>query len=690
MVRICVALIALAVVSCGVDSPSEPSPAESCGELSLTASEACDVSEEGPPATCEASVWSLGNGWCDAVNNHAVCGWDGGDCCLSTCVNDAYICDQLANDCRDPLACENHAMGCQECAPGCALIRAGDGECDVDCYTEACHFDAPSVGAPSDCTCSDVSLQSSCDGQCVGEEELLSVGDGVCDDGESGNDFNCSAWEFDGGDCGLEDPKEAGYPDCTGVLLRISDGWCDYANNSAACGWDGGDCCESTCVDDHYSCGFVGYSCLDPGADENLAPSDSSCEAAPETLGDGVCDQTHNDQACLWDGGDCCVSTNDTCDSTCHCLDPDAVENIVSDTEDGCSGNLAWVGDGWCDGLKNTSSCDWDGGDCCESTCRNGNYPCGSTSEYHCLNPLALENAPDVSTCTGDVDYNQNGRCDSENNNGPCGWDGGDCCEASNSLCGSDPEYPCVCLDPAGGVPPELQACEGAPARVEDGVCDPQNNTLGCGWDGGDCCVSSNALCLVESAAGVCECLDPLADENLAPGAGACSGNPMWVSDGWCDSINNNKGCGFDGGDCCKSTCGSATFLCGAYIDFACLDPKAIENQVDLSECVGDVDDVGDGRCDVDNNTSSCAYDGGDCCVETCVGVAYACGEEGYQCVDPEVVPQECAEGEFKDCSSRCFGDSFLVWLGDGRCDEGSLHLNCAEFEFDQGDCKGL
>jgi hypothetical protein len=103
---------------------------------------------------------------------------------------------------------------------------------------------------------------------------------------------------------------------------------------------------------------------------------------------------------------------------------------------------------------------------------------------------------------------------------------------------------------------------------------------------------------------------------------------------------------------------------------------------------VGDVDDVGDGRCDVDNNNQSCAWDGGDCCSETCVGAAYACGEEGYACADPEVVPRECGEGEFRDCSNQCFGDPFLAWLGDGRCDEGALHLNCAEFEFDQGDCK--
>ena len=40
--------------------------------------------------------------------------------------------------------------------------------------------------------------------------------------------------------------------------------------------------------------------------------------------GDGSCDDKNNNEACNWDGGDCCLDTLDTeyCNE-CLCLDPD-------------------------------------------------------------------------------------------------------------------------------------------------------------------------------------------------------------------------------------------------------------------------------------------------------------------------------------------------------------------------------
>ncbi|CAN0490829.1 unnamed protein product, partial [Ectocarpus sp. 12 AP-2014] len=52
--------------------------------------------------------------------------------------------------------------------------------------------------------------------------------------------------------------------DCFGVF--VSDGWCDLENNNAECDWDGGDCCQCTCLDSRYECGVNGFSCLDPSA----------------------------------------------------------------------------------------------------------------------------------------------------------------------------------------------------------------------------------------------------------------------------------------------------------------------------------------------------------------------------------------------------------------------------------------
>lgn len=55
----------------------------------------------------------------------------------------------------------------------------------------------------------------------------------------------------------------------------------------------------------------------------------------------------------------------------------------------------------------------------------------------------------------------------------------------------------------------------------------------------------------------------------------------------------------------------------------------------------------GDGYCDAygedTNNVESCAYDGGDCCICTCVSANYDCPDtdSGYRCEDPTA---ECFE----------------------------------------------
>ena len=46
-----------------------------------------------------------------------------------------------------------------------------------------------------------------------------------------------------------------------------------------------------------------------------------------------------------------------------------------------------------------------------------------------------------------------------------------------------------------------------------------------------------------------CKCIDP---KNQG-GKPAC-GSPKYKGDGNCDDNNNNKGCGYDGGDCCAKT----------------------------------------------------------------------------------------------------------------------------------------
>ena len=37
-------------------------------------------------------------------------------------------------------------------------------------------------------------------------------------------------------------------------------------------------------------------------------------------------------------------------------------------------------------------------------------------------------------------------------------------------------------------------------------------------------------------------------------GCAAVGGNESWKNDKWCDDINNNEACGWDGGACCNNS----------------------------------------------------------------------------------------------------------------------------------------
>lgn len=54
-----------------------------------------------------------------------------------------------------------------------------------------------------------------------------------------------------------------------------------------------------------------------------------------------------------------------------------------------CKGSTSYVGDGLCDPENNNAECDFDGGDCCKNTCKNGTrFFCGA-SGYECKGPNA-------------------------------------------------------------------------------------------------------------------------------------------------------------------------------------------------------------------------------------------------------------------------------------------------------------
>lgn len=62
------------------------------------------------------------------------------------------------------------------------------------------------------------------------------------------------------------------------------------------CAWDGGDCCEDTCVPGNtYECGSGGYYCLDPDALTSL--TSDYCEfGAGNWIGNGLCNYDNNNE----------------------------------------------------------------------------------------------------------------------------------------------------------------------------------------------------------------------------------------------------------------------------------------------------------------------------------------------------------------------------------------------------------
>merc|ERR1712025_789078 len=133
-----------------------------------------------------------------------------------------------------------------------------------------------------------------------------------------------------------------------------------------------------------------------------------------------------------------------------------------------------------------------------------------------------------------------------------------------------------------------------------DGNCDDDNNNKGCGYDGGDCCYKTvKGGQLKKNYCKQCKCIDP---NNLGEPPATC-GLLQYKGDTRCDDENNNKGCGWDGGDCCPKTVAGGTVLKDHCSQCKCLDP---DNLADPLATCGTPKYKGDGNCDDDNNNKGC------------------------------------------------------------------------------------
>ena len=102
-----------------------------------------------------------------------------------------------------------------------------------------------------------------------------------------------------------------------------------------------------------------------------------TCQAPSWQLGwyrDGYCDTVLNNEACGYDGGDCCLNkkgdmTNHYCGNDCQCLGFDCPAYEL---------HPSWMDDKFCDTEFNTPGCFYDYGDCCNKKQDSWDKYCGN------------------------------------------------------------------------------------------------------------------------------------------------------------------------------------------------------------------------------------------------------------------------------------------------------------------------
>merc|ERR1712222_25916 len=168
------------------------------------------------------------------------------------------------------------------------------------------------------------------------------------------------------------------------------------------------------------------------------------------------------------------------------------------------------------------------------------------------------------------VKWKGDGNCDDANNNCGCQWDGGDCCQTKDDKEGAKFKFctKCLCLDEKQAPKCQKNGSCGNRKFANDGRCDDANNNCGCNWDGGDCC-RENGDKFRKAYCKVCKCLNPQLQIKCK---GYCK-KPNWQGDGNCDDDNNNCGCKYDGGDCCGESTSDHQF--DYCIKCTCLDPES-------------------------------------------------------------------------------------------------------------------
>jgi hypothetical protein len=584
------------------------------------------------------AISKMMNGICDGGElNTLGCDFDGGDCINH---NLAYPgCD--VEDPEDFLGndiCDGGLYNTPEC-------KYDNGDCIIANYTDCHSFDDMKLFGDGVCH---LEFNTASCGNDKGDCDIINrypncdipdpnkLGDGTCDSGA----YDTILCGFDGGDC-VDDVNERVCKNSPpgGNITQLGDGKCNARNNKQRCSWDGKDCLEFNAK--YPSC-RVKYKDIDP-----------------ERVGDGICDNFggYNSLECGNDGSDC--SNFNLQYPECEGENPDV------------------IGDGNCDPEYDNAECGFDGFDCFVVDCNIDTGPlCTKYKERFPDCPFI-----DPRNMGGYNEAHPYDHCDGELNVEACNFDGGGCkalyCLTAtiSALCdGLRSKYPNCAL------------ANGNAYTLGNFECDPEFNTLECGWDTGDCVVPNYPDCHVD--------------------------RPERIGDGRCYSgAYNTAECGFDGGDCDEFNAkypnctvdypdeiGDGVCNGGAYNTIECgfEDGDCEEFNANYPNCssVWDPSRIGDGYCDGGAiNTIDCGWDGGDCeefnanypnCTVdrpgdigdgSCNGGAYnttECGFDAGDCV---------ANNNYPDCYVE-----HPLYIGSGNCQGGAY--NTIECGFDGGDCK--
>ena len=227
-----------------------------------------------------------------------------------------------------------------------------------------------------------------CNGECWVTAARDYLGDGICDAGDRGPNFDCSQTGYDGGDC-ASGAEEGGTEDgglTGGGLTGIGTAGATDAGSTDASATDGGSTDAST-----TDAGGTDSGSSDPSGTSGVGGGTGG--AMGDATGWGGMDGGSTDGSTDWgdsEGGTSSASTDwggTDGGSTGSSTGSGGSTGTGGSTSDECPVSYG-VGDGWCDSSYNIPECDYDGGDCCESTCVDATYPCG-TSGYDCLDPDA-------------------------------------------------------------------------------------------------------------------------------------------------------------------------------------------------------------------------------------------------------------------------------------------------------------